>query len=246
MKALLVRVGIDSSTKSGHWNAPVNPRTGEFVYVPIREDESGGEKKIRPGYETYYDDQFKGACQNLGVKLPEKLYGECAHLDPDFRYLTYGDERKKAAQLEKLNLGEDDILAFYTSLESIKSGQHKPGELIYAMIGLYVLACKPKKVGDIPEENWHRNAHTRRYFKEDDIVFSGKKDSSGRLKRCICIGEYCPTKGLYYLKSELQEKWGEAKAMCIQRGIHPLHYPEKFCDWFENEKKKIGLMGRNN
>ena len=108
MKALLVRVGIDSGPKSGGWNAPVNPDTGEFAYVPIIEDEREGEKKIRCGYETSYD-QFKDTCQNLGVKLPEKLYGKCAHLDPDFRYLTYGDEGKKGVQLDNQNLGEGDI-----------------------------------------------------------------------------------------------------------------------------------------
>ena len=68
MNALLVRVGIDSITKSGRWNAPVNPDTGKFAYVPIVEDESKGEKKIRRGYETSYD-QFKDACQDLDVEL---------------------------------------------------------------------------------------------------------------------------------------------------------------------------------
>ena len=33
MKGVLVRVGIDQA--SGGWNAPVAPRTGAFVYVPI-------------------------------------------------------------------------------------------------------------------------------------------------------------------------------------------------------------------
>lgn len=37
MKAILVRVGIGLSQKSGIWNAPVNPNTGEFAYVPILE-----------------------------------------------------------------------------------------------------------------------------------------------------------------------------------------------------------------
>ncbi len=33
MKALLVRIGVDQAF--GGWNAPVNPDTGEFLYVPI-------------------------------------------------------------------------------------------------------------------------------------------------------------------------------------------------------------------
>ena len=36
MKGILVRVGIDSSY--GHWNAPVDPNTLNYVYVPIPEN----------------------------------------------------------------------------------------------------------------------------------------------------------------------------------------------------------------
>lgn len=39
MRAILVRIGVDHSY--GHWNAPVDPVTCEFVYVPIPD----GEKK---------------------------------------------------------------------------------------------------------------------------------------------------------------------------------------------------------
>ena len=33
MRGLLIRVGIDQAY--GGWNAPIDPMTGEFVYVPI-------------------------------------------------------------------------------------------------------------------------------------------------------------------------------------------------------------------
>lgn len=35
MRAYLVRIGVDQVF--GGWNAPMNPDTGEFVYVPIPE-----------------------------------------------------------------------------------------------------------------------------------------------------------------------------------------------------------------
>jgi hypothetical protein len=35
MRAFLVRVAIDSTY--GHWNGPVDPQTGRFVYMPIPE-----------------------------------------------------------------------------------------------------------------------------------------------------------------------------------------------------------------
>lgn len=247
-KAVLVRVGIDSSEKSGKWNAPVNPGTGEFAYVPILEDEGrkdGIKKKpIRPGYEVSYE-QFKKPCKNLGKELHRKLLekGIFAHLDPDFEYLTYGDEGNKKKRLERLELSEGDILAFYAGLKPPNAG---PGALIYALIGLYVLE-KPgvTALDDIPQKDWHKNAHTRReHTKDDDIVFFGKKDGkSGRLKRCILIGEYRPNG--YHLKSEIQEKWGEPKKVYLQRGyLHALRHPDRFYEWFEEQG--VPLVPQNN
>ena len=37
MRGLLVRVAADQSSGGGHWNGPVNSKTGEFVYVAIPE-----------------------------------------------------------------------------------------------------------------------------------------------------------------------------------------------------------------
>lgn len=49
MKGLLVRIGIDSVY--GKWNAPCDPKSGEFLYVSIPEN-----KPFRPGDERYYDE----------------------------------------------------------------------------------------------------------------------------------------------------------------------------------------------
>ena len=55
MEALLVRVGIDSGQKNGKWNAPVNPDTNEFAYVPIVESPSSQiEREYRTGYEGFF------------------------------------------------------------------------------------------------------------------------------------------------------------------------------------------------
>ena len=35
MKGVLLRVGCDSTTGGGNWNAPVNLQSLEYVYVPI-------------------------------------------------------------------------------------------------------------------------------------------------------------------------------------------------------------------
>jgi len=49
MKGILVRVGIDQSY--GNWNAPMNPITNEFVYVPINE-------KITTDFEKGLDTSY--------------------------------------------------------------------------------------------------------------------------------------------------------------------------------------------
>lgn len=255
-KAVLVRVGIDSSEKSGKWNAPVNPGTGEFAYVPILEDEGRGKdgikkKPIRPGYEVSYE-QFKKPCKNLGKELHRKFLekGIFAHLDPDFRYLTYGDEGNKGAHLKSLHLEEDDILAFYAGLAP-PDAERKTGKLIYALIGLYRLKGLGVLAKDILQENWHENAHTRRDPTDDDndIVFHGKEDGdvSGRLDHYIDIGEYYPNRH-YYLKNELQKKWGGSKAIHLQRGSHDCFDPDKFYEWFQEQKQKHGirLVKQNN
>jgi len=244
MQAVLVRVGIDSSKESGSWNAPVNA-AGEFAYVPILEDEK---KRIRPEYEQYarmHYEQLKDLCEKLGGQIPHRLCGRCAHLDPDFEHLTYGDEHNKGKRLWNLNLGEGDILAFYAGLRPSDAG---PGGLIYALIGLYVLAGKPKRAEDILEEDWHKNAHTRRYSQIDDIVFFGEEGVSGRLERCIPIGGW--RDGAYRITRELQAEWGGVFVTdgWIQRsGMLPtLRQPERFLEWFEDQKKNIGLRATNN
>lgn len=247
-KAVLVRVGIDSTPESGKWNAPVNTETWEFAYVPILEP--GGhdsEKKLRPGYEISYE-QFKAPCEKFGKEdeLPTRFNNKCAHLDPDFRYLTYGDAHKKAARLRNLKMVEGDILAFYASFHPIKPSEDN---LIYALIGLYVLADKPKRARDIPEEDWSKNAHTRREPEEDDIVFYGKRGGlSGRLERCIRIGEWRDNG--YRVTKELFYKWGELSTDYLQLsgGLPCFYKPERFHEWFKEQIKEqnISLLEQNN
>ncbi len=85
-----------------------------------------------------------------------------------------------------------------------------------------------------------------RYFEDDDIVFFGKEEEgkSGRLERCIRIGEYRPN-GRYYLEDKIQEEWGEPEAIFLQRGPHRhLCHPERFYKWLTGQE--IRLMKRNN
>ena len=258
MQAVLVRVGIDQTY--GTMNAPVNPATLEFAYVPIPEDEGKTDKdgiKKKPireveGCKITYE-QFKKACSKFDKNLPSSLLteGKYAHLDPDFKYLTYGDESIKATQLRNLKLSEGDLLIFYSALEPINDD--RSCHLCYAIIGFYEIK-ETKDATDIPPEQWKINAHSRREPKKgDDIVFIGKKGKSGRLSKCIPIGEYRPNeKGIYgyYLRKEPEYKWGGLTSLrlVLSYPIPRFKEPERFYNWLqrEMESRKIDLKEENN
>jgi hypothetical protein len=250
MKALLVRVGIDK--KSGEWNAPVHPSTNEFVYVPIPEGEG---KEVYPEYKRTYE-EFKKPCEKLGSPLPPKVIEEytSVHLDPDFCSLTYGDIDETNGKNHRgrplLNLQEDDLLVFYAGLDP---GRWKDTtiELVYAIIGLYVIKEKPRRATEIPNIDKYRdkNAHTRRDYNEADIIVSAKPAPlSGRLERCIPIGER-RSNGHYYLKQCLFDEWGgflHKNILWLQRSptLPRFSNPEKFYKWFKNQP--IQLVASNN
>jgi len=239
MKAYLVRVGIDLTPASGNWVAPVDPVTCRFAYVPILENEANGRKPIRTGYGTTYD-KFKAVCESLGKRIPQRLLKRYSHLDPDFEYLTYGDENFRGRPL--LGLDSGDILAFYTALRPIKPSIEK---LVYALIGLFVV--DRVILGEaIPEEDWHKNAHTRREPDHTDVVVFGKEGLSGRLDRCIPIGQW--RDGAYRVIQELLDEWGGllVEGGWIQRSavLPQFRGPQKFYDWFK--KQKVRLVSKNN
>lgn len=235
MKLMLVRVGIDSTY--GKWNAPVNPKTQEFAYVPIPEEHPN--KGIRPGYERWYK-EFKIPCEQFGEDFPKRLLDQPAHVDPDFQYLTYGDEKQKGKQIRIL--AEGDIVAFYAGLKLI---QPHPRQLLYALIGLYVVD-KVIAACDFLKEDWHKNAHTRRFFDSTDWIVIGKPCYSGRLERCIPIGEW--RNSAYRIRPDLLETWGSLSASdgYIQRSavLPCITDASRFYAWFE--KQNIPLVAANN
>ncbi len=185
--------------------------------------------------------------------------GKYAHLDPDFEYLTYGEEGNKAKRLRNLkNLGEGDLLVFYSGLRPVYDGKfdNRPGHLCYAIIGFYEIDHM-EYATTITPERWKVNAHSRREPQDDDIVFFGKKGKSGRLSRCIDIGEYHSDEGTYWTKKEFCSEWGELKRIkdgCIgifitRSGALPtLKNPGRFYEWLRREmkNKEIELIEKNN
>ena len=93
MRAALIRVGVDQAF--GGWNAPVDPTTHEFVYVPIPED-----GPFQPNLKTPYEPLLLTISDFIAARatdasslclMPPQLARRNMHLDPDFDRLTYGD-----------------------------------------------------------------------------------------------------------------------------------------------------------
>ena len=233
MKGLLVRVGIDST--DGCWNAPMRLASREFAYVSIMDT-----KPVRKGMARRYD-EFIPVVKHLGEELPLPLLRQQTHLDPDFDHLTYGDQGQRGKRIQSL-LTEGDLLAFFAALRPV-DGPARP--LIYALIGLYVVE-EMVLAKSIPRSRWAENAHTRRVPGAGDIVVRAKRHVSGRLRRCIPIGELRDR--VYRVRNDLLEIWGglDIKDGYIHRSVRlpAFRNAAKFYRWFLAQKPE--LIQRNN
>ncbi len=237
MEAILVRVGIDLTF--GNWNAPADPVSGRFVYVPIPESESfrpypglGRDyQEIVPHLKKFASDYKLDL--NEDMRFPEKLLEGYAHLDPDFENLTYGDiGNRRGSQMRNLNKG--DLLVFYAALKPVYPSADR---LIYALIGLFSVE-QVVKANEVPETLRYENAHTRRFhIGNSDIIIRAQAGKSGRFSRFIPIGEF--RNRAYRVRTEILELWGglSVKDGFIQRSARPPHFlnPAKFYDWLHKQ-----------
>lgn len=233
MNGLLVRVGIDST--DGRWNAPLRLATGEFAYVTITDT-----KTLRDGLARLYD-EFVPVVAHFGEQLPSDLLGTPTHLDPDFDQLTYGDQGRRSKRITS-HLTSGGLLAFFAALRPV-DGPSRP--LIYALIGLYVVEeIIPAK--SVPKSRWSENAHTRRVPGETDIVVRARPGVSGRLRRCIPIGEL--RGGVYRVRNDLLDAWGglDIKDGYIHRSVRlpAFHDAPRFYCWFLAQNPE--LVAENN
>lgn len=236
MKALLVRVGCDQTKRGGRWNSPVEKKNGDFVYIPIPEA-----ARIQSGLEKPYM-TLSNALKRLGRSLPTHLQNRNMHLDPDFEYLTYGDGRQRALQIRS-KLVKGDLLVFYAAFADVRTIR----PLVYAIIGIYEIESIQSAIS-VPKKQWHENAHSRRKLAQnaDDIVVHGRPTTSGRLQRCITIGEYRDR--AYRVKKPLLEAWGglSVKNGWLQRSARLPEFldPPQFYRWFKRQNPI--LMKSNN
>lgn len=240
MRAILVRIGIDHSF--GQWNAPVDLTTGDFLFVPIPDNEN---TVYPPELATYYDmvqepiAEFARAHGIAGLHLPEALQNRTMHLAPDFKNLTYGDNgANRGSRIATFSTG--DLLVFYAGLRSIAS----PKELAYGLVGLFVVE-EVVRAQNITAKRLHENAHTRwAPVSANDIVVRANPNESGRLDRFVPIGSY--REKAYRVLPEIEAAWGglDVNNGYIQRSAVPPEFnnPEMFLDWFK--KQNVTLSRR--
>ncbi len=246
MRAILVRIGSDLSF--GKWQAPIDPITNDFVYVPIPESPGTA---ARTGYGRYGSElmqKLETFCQRYqldypsAIGIPTVFSNTLLHLDPDFDHLTYGDNGgKRGVGIKELT--KDDLLVFYAALRPIKPCADK---LIYALVGFYTVA-EVVPVMSVPPDRWQENAHTRKAnLWKDDIVVRAKRGCSGRLERAIPIG--CYNNKAYRVRHEILDAWGglSVKGGYIQRSAVPpmFNNPKRFLEWFH--RQNIVFIERNN
>lgn len=236
MNGLLVRVGADQSNDGGRWNGPVDGKTGEFAYVAIPES-----RQVHPDLERPYK-SLRAPLQRFGQQLPVQLADRHMHLDPDFEQLTYGDQGERARQLQAF-LGPGDLIVFYASL----ADTGRVGTLVYALIGLLTIE-RLAFARDFPDTKRDINAHTRRQLASDadDIVVIGEREKSGRLRRCLAIGEW--RDGAYRVREDLLEAWGglSVRNGWLQRSARLPRFLDatRFRSWLAAQAPQ--LISRNN
>ena len=224
-----MRVGIDQTF--GHWNAPVDPATGEFAYVPIPDGLQ------RYGLETWYSDIQPALSRFPGVALPAALTNRATHLDPDFAHLTYGDNGfRRGRGLADFDGG--DVVAFFAGLRPVGAWRDP---LVYALIGVYRVR-DVVRLATVPANLWGHNAHTRRVeHRGTDVIVRAEPSTSGRLKRCIPIGEWRDK--AYRVRRDLLEAWGglSSRDGYVQRSAVPprLLDPARFVSWLATQNPEF-------
>ena len=229
-KGLLVRVGIDKSF--GRYNAPINPLTNDYLYMPIPQGNSNFQEGMLTSYDHLTSVFSNWMTKNQAdFKFPNHLLGVSTHLDPDFEHLTYGDQNTgRGLRVGELNPG--DFLAFFASFNPITSCGHK---LVYALFGLMVVD-KVLRADEVSQGNLNTNAHTRiQEINSDHWVIIAEKGPSGRFDQAIPIGEY--RNRAYRVRNDLLEKWGGLgiKDGYIQRSVCPPWFDDagKFLRWLD-------------
>ena len=207
MRVVLLRVAIDSGSRSGGCQGPFLA-DGRFEYVPIpdyyRDD--------RRTYGNTVGRHGRRLIEYIPPSLRERLSDQSMHVDPEFETFTYGDPTQPKARLRQLQ--EGDMLVFYAGLEGW--GHHSPAALY--IIGYFEVAragiaasFKPSEVRSL----FRRNAHVRHPIayeaEKNRLVLVKGSPKSRLLTKAVCVsemGKNVDGRPLKVLWSEMQPIFG--------------------------------------
>jgi hypothetical protein len=144
MKAMLLRIGIDS--KTGGALGPIYD-DGSFEYIPIPEGWEIEERKT-------YRDIIGRKGKPLSEFLPDEIADCVAHCDPEFETCTYGDHSSPKRSL-LLKLEKNDLLVFYAGLDPYKNVKYERG--LY-LIGYFLVldVIDFNELTDIQIKNYYK------------------------------------------------------------------------------------------
>jgi hypothetical protein len=110
--------------------------------------------------------------------------------------------------------------------------------LVYAIIGIFVVEDFIL-AADVQINSRHINAHSRRILPPgaEDLIVRGRPGSSGRLERCLPIGEWRDR--AYRVRRDIINEWGglSVKDGYIQRSarLPRLINPMRFQRWLDSQ-----------
>ena len=148
-----------------------------------------------------------------------------------------GDQGERAKQLQA-NLRIGDLIVFYAGL----ADRHGSTRLVYALIGIFVIEQFSLAV-NVSTEDRDINAHARRVLASDakDLIVRARPKVSGRLKRCLPIGEFRDR--AYRVRPDILTAWGGLSVTngYLQRSarLPRLLNPERFLRWMEMQRPML-------
>ncbi len=246
MKGILLRVGADQTAAGGRYNAPIDPQSWRYAYVPIAAGEDQHEHIVPcPTFAL-----FAERVADLGDALPSHLEGAKVHLDPDFDSLTYGEpylsSNGRRASRGRLieSLREGDFIAFFAAFRPTAPGYEQA--LAYCLFAIFFVQ-RVSQVRRLTTAERAACAHGRRKQALDDLVVQADAARSGRFSRAIPIGEF--RHNAYRVRRDLLQEWGglTVRDGYIQRSAQPPRFlaPQRFLHWLQKQPHAGPLLQVN-